>query len=355
MKRRVFLGTGIGLLAAMLAGCQTATSTNPPAATPAAQTTRVAPAPTPAAQATQVAPTATVSAAMTGDPNLKIGTLPIVDVVPMFLAEKNGYFKELGLNVELVPFTSAVERDTAIQAGQIDGQLNDMVSTSLLNKTNEQVKIVRTALKTNPQRFIFSIVVPGNSPIQKPEDLRGKDIALSLNTVIEYWTDERMASLGFKEGDYGKVPIPTIPARLQALSSGQVAAANMPEPFASKAIKDGARLVVDDKGWDFGTTSVIVFTTNAISKKTEAVKRFLKAFDRAAKEINANPEQYRALLVEQARVSADIKDSFQMVPYPGPEVPTKAEVERLMKWAVAKKLVAEPLSYEKMVDPKLIG
>lgn len=348
MNRRTFISSALGLLALSLAACQAPPANSPAtsgSATPASGTT----------QPTTAAGTTPTVAALT-DPNLKVGTLPIVDVVPMFLAEKNGYFKELGINVQLIPFSSAVERDTAAQAGQIDGMLNDLISTLLLNKSAEQVKIVRTGLKTNPNRFIFSIIVPGNSSIKTIDELKGKDVALSLNTVIEYWTDELLASKGFKESDYTKTPIPSIPARLQALSSGQVASANMPEPFASKAIKDGARLILDDRGSNFGTTSTIVFTSSSVKSKPETVRRFLQAFDRAAKEINANPEQYRALLVEEAKVAPDIKDTFQMVPYPDAQVPTKEEIERVMKWAVAHKppLLTEAIPYEKMVDPSLI-
>ena len=43
--------------------------------------------------------------------SLRIGVLPITDVVPFYIALEQGYFKQQGLNVELVPAASAAERD----------------------------------------------------------------------------------------------------------------------------------------------------------------------------------------------------------------------------------------------------
>ena len=68
------------------------------------------------------------------EPTLRIGTLPILDLLPLFVAEKQGYFKAQGITVTFVPAQSAAERDQLMQAGQIDGMNNDMVSTVLYNK-----------------------------------------------------------------------------------------------------------------------------------------------------------------------------------------------------------------------------
>src|SRR5512139_2542214 len=67
----------------------------------------------------------------TGAGTLRIGVLPITDVVPFYIAQEQGYFKKNGLNVELVPASSAAERDQMMITQQIDGMLNDLVSTVL--------------------------------------------------------------------------------------------------------------------------------------------------------------------------------------------------------------------------------
>ncbi|HEX9076816.1 MAG TPA: ABC transporter substrate-binding protein, partial [Anaerolineae bacterium] len=109
-------------LLVLLAACAPAAPTAAPAPTPAA----------PAAQATTAAPSQPGS--------LRIGVLPITDVVPFYIALEQGYFKQQGLNVELVPTASAAERDQMMITQQIDGELNDLVSTVLFNKDKPNIK-----------------------------------------------------------------------------------------------------------------------------------------------------------------------------------------------------------------------
>src|SRR5512135_448097 len=73
------------------------------------------------------------------DPTLKIAVLPILDALPMYVAEAQGYFKDAGIKVEFVPVASAAERDQLMQAGQIDGMINDLVSTVFYNKAGQKI------------------------------------------------------------------------------------------------------------------------------------------------------------------------------------------------------------------------
>ena len=58
--------------------------------------------------------------------SLKIGLMPAVDAAPMLLAEKKGYFQELGMTVELEIFTNAQNRQSALQTYVIDGAMTDL-------------------------------------------------------------------------------------------------------------------------------------------------------------------------------------------------------------------------------------
>lgn len=45
---------------------------------------------------------------------LNIGTMPAPDSLPLYVAQKEGYFKDQGLDVKLTNFKSPKERDAAI-------------------------------------------------------------------------------------------------------------------------------------------------------------------------------------------------------------------------------------------------
>ena len=65
---------------------------------------------------------------------LKIGLLQIEDSVPFYVAEKEGFYQQEEVQVELVPFLSALERDSALTAGAIDGAISDPIGALLLDK-----------------------------------------------------------------------------------------------------------------------------------------------------------------------------------------------------------------------------
>ena len=51
---------------------------------------------------------------------LKIAVLPIMDALPMFVAEADGLFESHGVNVDFIPVASAPERVQLIKAEQAD-------------------------------------------------------------------------------------------------------------------------------------------------------------------------------------------------------------------------------------------
>src|SRR5512135_3839494 len=92
------------------------------------------------------------------DPTLKIAVLPILDALPMYVAEAQGYFKDAGITVQFVPVASAAERDQLMQAGQADGMINDLISTVLYNKDTQKIAIVDFARTASPDQPQYSIV-----------------------------------------------------------------------------------------------------------------------------------------------------------------------------------------------------
>ncbi|MBI5029505.1 MAG: ABC transporter substrate-binding protein [Chloroflexi bacterium] len=281
---------------------------------------------------------------------MRIGVLPITDVVPFYIAQQQGYFLKQGVAVELVPAASAAERDQMMATGQIDGQLNDLVSTVLFNAQTSKIKIVRIAriaFKNAPEYWILT---SKDSPIKTAADLKGKEIAISQNSVIEYVTQRLLESEGLTAADIKTTNVPAIPTRLQLLTQNQVAAATLPDPLASLAILQGARIVVDDSKHTQYSMSVISFRNEALAQRAADIKRFLTAYDQAINDIRTKPDQFRNVLIEQGRVPDQLKDNYQFPPFPDPGLPTKEQWEDVVKWAMQKQLIKSAVTYESSVD-----
>jgi NitT/TauT family transport system substrate-binding protein len=288
------------------------------------------------------------------DNTLKVALIPVLDVLPVFVAQQNGYFAEQGIEVEAVPVKSAQERDVLIQTGQVDGVLTDLPSTGLLNKDATRVKAVYTSRRPYPDAPMFRILAGPGAGIETPADLKGVPIGISQNTVIEYLTDRILEAEGLTADDIAIAEVSAIPVRFEQLMNGNIQAATLPDPLASGAIAGGARLVADDSKYPQVSQSVLTFTTDALTGKPDTVRKFLAAWDKAVKELNANPEKYRGLLIEQGRVPASVKDTYKMPPFPEAGAPTEAEVADIVMWMRAKGLISRDLQYAEMVDASLL-
>jgi NitT/TauT family transport system substrate-binding protein len=284
------------------------------------------------------------------DPTLKIAVLPILDALPMYVAEAQGYFKDAGIKVEFMPVASAAERDQVMQAGQADGMINDLISTVLYNKDAQKIAIVRFARTASPDQSQYSIVASKDSGITKPEDLKGVDIGISEGTVIAYTTDRLLQHAGLTQDDIKTTNVPKIPDRLQLLSEGKMKAANMPEPFATLAEQSGAVRVLDDRSLPEVGTSEISFLASTLKSKPETVKKFLVAIDKATTDVNSNPDKWNSLLTDKKLIAAPLIGKYQLPKFPATTVPSEAQLKDVMAWMMDKGLIKQEVPYNQLVD-----
>ncbi|UCC86645.1 MAG: ABC transporter substrate-binding protein [Anaerolineales bacterium] len=279
------------------------------------------------------------------DTHLRVGLLPILDILPFHVAEQKGYFEAEGIDVEFVPVKSAQERDALMQAGEIDGMLNDLISTGLFNRDSVQVKIVATARRGYPESPQFRVLAAPDSNITSAQDLKGVPIGISQNTVIEYITDRLLEAEGVSPDQIEVLEVSAIPVRFEQLMAGQIQAATLPDPLAQGAMAAGAKLIVDDSQYTQFSQSVLSFSTGAIESKPNTIKKFLNAWNQAVQDLNSNPGQFSDLLIEVGRVPESIQGSYQMPPFPTGEVPSQDEWQDVIDWLLEKELIDRPLPY----------
>ena len=281
---------------------------------------------------------------------LKIVLLPVLDVIPVFIAEQNGYFAEQGIAVETVPVKSAQERDVLIQTAQVDAMLTDLMSNGYLNKNRVTVKAVYTARRPFPDAPMFRLLAGPNSAITDPADLRNVPIGIGQNTVIQYLTERMLVSEGLAPEEISEQEVSAIPLRYEQLMNGNIAAATLPDPLAQGAVAAGARVIVDDSKYPQYSQSVLSFRTEVLQTKPEVVRRFLVAWSRAVEELNAHPERYGDILIREGRVPDSIRGQYRMPPFPGAGVPSESEIADVSEWMLDKGMIERSLSYSEMVD-----
>jgi NitT/TauT family transport system substrate-binding protein len=285
---------------------------------------------------------------------IKLALLPTSDVLPMVVAQEEGLYARHNLAVEIIPVASSPERDQLIASGQADAIMNELTSVMFLNQNKITAQAVRYARTATADQALFSIMVGKDSGITTVQGLKGAPIGISQATVIEYLTDRLLTAEGFAPADLNFVAVPKIPDRMSLLSSGEIKAATLPEPFVTLAKQQGAVTTLDDTVHPEYSFSVITFSKSFIDAHPDAVKAFLAAVEEAVVLINTDPQKYASLMVEQKMVPEALADTFQVPVYPAKGVPTEAQFEDMLDWVRAKGYLAVDLSYSDNVNSSFL-
>jgi NitT/TauT family transport system substrate-binding protein len=278
---------------------------------------------------------------------IRIGIMPDVDSLPFMLADSQNLFEKQGVEVSLVKFQSPVERDAAFQAGKIDGMVGDTLGALFLEQAGFDISILsitngRYGIAASPQGQVTSLDQLGN-----------KEIGVSSNTIIEYLADTLVVSSGVKKEEVKLVAVPKIPVRMELLLNGQLSAACLPEPLYSLVIAKGAKPLGDSSSLS-DAPGVMIFSSAFSNKNRSSLTKVFKAYWEAGQRINANPDAYRAFLVEEAGFPQPVGPIFSFVTYTKPQVPSESQIQKVVDWMNQRQLLDTVPSYESLVDPLVV-
>lgn len=294
------------------------------------------------------------SAAPAETVTVRIAVIPVIDTLPMFVAEAEGLYAKHGVKVELVPVASAPERNQLLQAGQSDGTLNELLSVMLFNRETVQMQAVRYGHMATEGAGHFFLLASGQSGITDVEQLKGVEIGISQGTIIEYLTDRLLEAEGFTSADIKYVAVPKIPDRMALLGSGELKAAVMPDPLGGLAVQQGATILLDDSSYPLLGASVISFRKEFIDQHPAAVKAFLAAIEEAVELINTDPAKFSTLLVEKKIMPQPLAGSYIVPKFPLKGVSSQDEWDDVLAWAKGKGLLQTDISYKDSVNSEFL-
>lgn len=278
---------------------------------------------------------------------LRIGLMPDIDSIPFIIAQEKGYFKEEGVNVELEHFKSAMDRDSALQSGNLDGAVSDMLAAGFAREGGFDVKI------TSDTNGNYCLIAGTANQAQSLTDMKGQNISVSKNTIIEFVLDQMLAQNQMTENDISKTVIPQIPTRLEMLQNGKLDAAVLPEPMGSIAVKNGSRLINSSEQMKVNP-GVMVFTSDSLKDKKEALAAMYRAYDKAIDYLNSTPQdEYIDMVIKESGLPPATKEALTMPKFAKAALPQKSDWEKSIKWLNDKGLVKENIGYDDIVSNAL--
>lgn len=211
-----------------------------------------------------------------------------------FLAQDKGYFKEEGLDVEFDQGEGSAASIPKVASGAYQagfGDLNALID--LASKRPGDAPVAVYMIYNTPP---FALVVKQDSPIRTPKDLEGKTIGGPANDAALklFPAFAKIAKI-----DASKVTVTNMAPNLreQMLWRGQIDAAFgyvTTVTFSAKAMgldpaKDLRFIRYGDFGMDLYSNAVF-FSKSFVTDNPKAVQGFVKALNRAVKEVAANPD-----------------------------------------------------------------
>lgn len=274
---------------------------------------------------------------------LKIGAMPSVDYLPFAVANEQGIYDSLGLDLTIERFYSPMDRDVALQTGSLDGTISDYTSIMIQHAKGLPIRLGMQC------DGAFYLISGAGRDFTSVDSLLGKQIALSSNTVIEYATDRLLLMSGIKRDSVTKVEVQKIPVRLEMLRAGQVDAAILPQPFAQMAINAGLKAVPDVLGAGSPDSQItgLAVTEQATTNKAQALALLIEGYKIAAERIkNFSDEEWTALLTKEVGAEATSVPKMQ---YASALYPELSALEQVAAWLKGKGLIPDTYQPDQLI------
>lgn len=239
------------------------------------------------ASCSRAAESAAPAPAATGTPaaELRLAYFPNITHAPALIGINKGFFaQELGsTKLTTQPFNAGPEEVAALLGGSLDaGFIGSSPAINAFAKSNgAAVRLIAGSTSGGAQL----VVAPA---ITTPEQLKGKIIATpqagnTQDVAFKKWLKDNKLEIGTGPD---KVTVQNLdnPRTLDLFKSGQLAGGWLPEPWSSRLVDAGAKVLVDEKtlwpGGQFPTT-VLIVRTQYLQEHPETVAALLRGEQKA--------------------------------------------------------------------------
>jgi len=228
---------------------------------------------------------------------------PLSDAV--WMAEVRGFFKEEGLNVEMVPVSSGPAGTEAFRTGVGDVLLvGDLPAINNWFSLNRDVRIM-TVIERDAENY-WAVT---KREITRPQDLIGKKIGTRLGSTGSYFVDVYLKKNGIDPGQVDVLNLET-PTLVPALDRGDIDAFFIYEPFPTRAeAVSGTKVhrLSSATGYVVGY-AIVTGRRSFLEKYPEAATRLLRAIIKGNEFSANNKDVVIKYFWDVHKVPADISE-----------------------------------------------
>lgn len=265
------------------------------------------------------------------------------------VADKLGYFKEAGVDVEIVPFPTGAAALEALAGGAVDIANGGDVPTASAAVKNPKLRVVADGARWAEGRF----VARRSAGINAITDLSGRKIAVPLGSSAQYFATKFLAEAGVTAQ-----LVQTGPAEiLTAITNRDVDAIAVFQPMQAMVIAalggDGVQLQGREK---YNQHSLYLANADTVSERAEDVSKFLGAIEKADAPLTAKDPAARDAVAQATNLDGSLIETvlaeFQFTTQLGPEL--ASDLADRARWAQAQGRLAKDATvpdYSTLITP----
>lgn len=239
----------------------------------------------------------TIMAGFTATPvlalEIKLGLPSVAGDVAIFIAHKRGYFKEEGLEVELVKMASGARMIAPLSTGEMHVAAV-AVSAGLFNAIARgiDIRIVSDKGRTYPGRGTQAMLVRRSlyesGEIRSLKDLKGRKVALAAPGSAAGNVFLKLLEKGGLTMNDVQVVYLSFPQHFAALANGAIDAALTAQPTTNTAIAKGIATAIaqDTDAIPVHQIAVMLYSGAFIKQHSQAARGFMRAYLRGVRDQN---------------------------------------------------------------------
>jgi NitT/TauT family transport system substrate-binding protein len=182
--------------------------------------------------------------------SLMVGGLEKIIYLPAKLAEQLGYFKEQGLDIELLSEPAGVDAENELLAGAVQGVVGFYDHSIDLQAKGKFVEsVVQFSQAPGEVELVSSKMA---DQIKSAADFKGKNLGVTgLGSSTNFLTQYLAVKNGVALGQFTSVPVGAGNTFIAAMQQGKIDAGMTTEPTISRLLKTGeAKILIDMRSPD---------------------------------------------------------------------------------------------------------
>lgn len=224
----------------------------------------------------------------------KLGHTTWVGYGPLFVAKKKGYFKEEGVDVELVNIEDVKVRFAALASGRIDAMATTVDALPLYLKP-----------QGTKYQYLFALDdskggdgVVANKDIETIADLKGKKVAFTEGSVSQFYLNVLLKEAGLEQSDIEAVNM-TAGEAGSAFVTGRVDAAVTWEPWLTRGKQaPHGRLLTDSSKHPGLITDVVLARAQVVEDRKADIQALYRAWARAVDFVKSDPDEAHRIMAK---------------------------------------------------------